>query len=200
VAGAERYQVLVHVDAATLATDEHGASATGPGACALADGPGISPETARRLACDSSLVTLVERNGKPLSVGRRTRTTWSCSVATTTGLVHEGGFSVSVDDAGRRRFAGRDGTLIPESPSSRAAPHPLRGLAAGPLLTGSGEKMDLASCVDAVLVATGRGGFAQRDEPASRWPACAEARRTGAAPVARARHRRRRLRLYATAP
>ena len=28
----------------------------GPGACAIADGPGIAPETARRLACDSSIV------------------------------------------------------------------------------------------------------------------------------------------------
>jgi Domain of unknown function (DUF222)/HNH endonuclease len=204
LAGAERHQVFVHVDAETLATDGPGASATGPGACALADGPGVAPETARRLACDSSLVTLVERNGKPLSVGRRTRSIppsirrallardgrcqfpgcerarfvdahhirhWAQGGETSLDnlvllcrhhhrLVHEGGFSVSVDDAGRRRFAGTDGTLIPESPSSRAGPHPLRGLEAGPLLAGSGEKMDLRSCVDAVLVATGRGGFA----------------------------------------
>jgi Domain of unknown function (DUF222)/HNH endonuclease len=61
--GGERYQVLVHVDSETLASRE----------CAIADGPGIAPETARRLACDASLVTLVERNGEPLSVGRRTR-------------------------------------------------------------------------------------------------------------------------------
>ena len=70
---AERYQVVVHVDADTLATDSPGASVEGPGACAIADGPGISPETARRLACDAGLVALVEKDGKPLSVGRRTR-------------------------------------------------------------------------------------------------------------------------------
>ena len=63
---AERYQVILHVDAQTLSGDAQGA-------CAIADGPGIAPETARRLACDGSVVALVERDGKPLSVGRRTR-------------------------------------------------------------------------------------------------------------------------------
>ena len=72
--GGERCQVLVHVDAQTLATDSPGASATGRGQCAVADGPGIAPETARRLACDCSLVTIAEdSSGKALSVGRRTR-------------------------------------------------------------------------------------------------------------------------------
>lgn len=52
--GGERYQVFLHVDAQTLATDSPGASATGPGECSLGDGPGISPETARRLACEGS--------------------------------------------------------------------------------------------------------------------------------------------------
>ena len=89
--GGERYQVLVHVDASTLATDEPGASVSGPGACALADGPGIAAETARRLACDSSLVTLVERDGnrspsagegarcRPRSAGRSPRATGAAS-------------------------------------------------------------------------------------------------------------------------
>ncbi len=72
--GGERCQVLVHVDAQTLATDSPGASATGRGQCAVADGPGIAPETARRLACDCSQVTIAEdSSGKALSVGRRTR-------------------------------------------------------------------------------------------------------------------------------
>jgi hypothetical protein len=72
--GGERYQVILHVDHSTLAGDEPGASALGPGTCALGDGPGIAPETARRLACDTSLVALIEHDGQPLSVGRRTRT------------------------------------------------------------------------------------------------------------------------------
>ena len=59
--GGERYQVVVHVEA------EGGASA-------LEDGPAVSEESARRIACDSSLVELVERDGEPLSVGRKTRT------------------------------------------------------------------------------------------------------------------------------
>ena len=72
--GGERNQLVVHVDAATLATDSLGAGMpTGSGSCSIADGPGISPETARRLACDSSVVALVERDGRPLSAGRRTR-------------------------------------------------------------------------------------------------------------------------------
>ncbi|TML12367.1 MAG: DUF222 domain-containing protein, partial [Actinobacteria bacterium] len=59
--GGERYQVVVHVDA-------------GEGGSTLEDGPALARKTAERLACDASLVEIVERNGKPLSVGRRTRT------------------------------------------------------------------------------------------------------------------------------
>jgi hypothetical protein len=71
---AERYQVLVHVDAATLATDAPGPRMTGPGSCAVADGPGVAPETARRLACDCSLVAVGDGDaGNPITAGRRTR-------------------------------------------------------------------------------------------------------------------------------
>jgi len=65
--GGERYQVVVHVDAAALA----GEADRG---CELDDGPAVAPETARRLSCDSSLVRIVERDGEALTVGRRTRT------------------------------------------------------------------------------------------------------------------------------
>lgn len=64
--GAERTQVVVHVDARTLASDEDGRSH-------LEDGPALSPETARRLACDGSIVTQIEKEGKALSSGRKTR-------------------------------------------------------------------------------------------------------------------------------
>ena len=37
-------------------------------------GRSIAPETARRLGCDAGLVRIIERDGRPLSVGRRTRT------------------------------------------------------------------------------------------------------------------------------
>jgi hypothetical protein len=56
--GGERYQVIIHVD-------QHGA--------AIEDGPGLASETASRLCCDASVVAMLERDGVPLSVGRRTR-------------------------------------------------------------------------------------------------------------------------------
>jgi hypothetical protein len=65
--GGERYQVVVHTDESALVRD-------GAGGCELDDGPAIAPETARRLACDASVVRIGERRGKPLSVGRKTRT------------------------------------------------------------------------------------------------------------------------------
>jgi uncharacterized protein DUF222/HNH endonuclease len=74
-------------------------------------------------------------------------------------LVHEGGFSVRRAPTGEHEFRRPDGRLIapaPPLPSSGAArPHLTP---AGPLLTGTGERMDLAMCVDAVFAATDRGG------------------------------------------
>jgi hypothetical protein len=62
----ERYQVVVHVDEGVLAGQ-------GEEGCELDGGPAIAPETARRLACDASLVRIRDQEGKPLSVGRKTR-------------------------------------------------------------------------------------------------------------------------------
>ncbi len=66
---AERYQVLLHVDADTLeAEGEQGRSE-------LDDGTRVSAETSRRIACDAAVVTVDhESDGSVLSVGRRTRT------------------------------------------------------------------------------------------------------------------------------
>jgi hypothetical protein len=64
---ADRYQVVVHVDAETLR--EHTA-----GRCELERGPSIPAETARRLSCDASLLSVLENeHGEPLDVGRKTR-------------------------------------------------------------------------------------------------------------------------------
>jgi hypothetical protein len=41
--------------------------------CELEHGGALHPETARRLGCDGSVVRILERDGRPLSVGRRTR-------------------------------------------------------------------------------------------------------------------------------
>jgi hypothetical protein len=67
-ADGDRCELVVHVDAETLAANQVRAQAQ------LADGPALSPETVRRLGCDASVVRIVERDGNPLSLGRRTRT------------------------------------------------------------------------------------------------------------------------------
>lgn len=99
--GGDRHQIIVHVSAETLmagspstsnpalAGETHEATLERPalnaasageaggndaGCCEIEHGPSIPAETARRLACDASIVALVENaNGEPLSVGRKTR-------------------------------------------------------------------------------------------------------------------------------
>jgi uncharacterized protein DUF222/HNH endonuclease len=67
---ADVYQVVVHVDADSLS-----ASATGDDArCTLEDGAPLPAEVARRLSCDATIVRILEQDGKPLSIGRKTRT------------------------------------------------------------------------------------------------------------------------------
>ncbi len=97
---ADRFQVVVHIDQASLASDEeHGGdsdSDRGRGRakqmqqhCELEHGPGLALDTARRLACDATVVGLIENgDGHPLNVGRRTR---------------------SIPPALRRALASRDG-------------------------------------------------------------------------------------------
>ena len=65
---AERYQVMVHCDAATLAAEgEPGRSDLG--------GIRVSAETSRRMACDAAVVAMAHaKDGSVLNVGRRTRT------------------------------------------------------------------------------------------------------------------------------
>ena len=64
----DRQQIVVHVDAQTLKHDH-------AGRCELQHGPAVAAETARRLACDASLIAIIENEkGEPLNIGRRTRT------------------------------------------------------------------------------------------------------------------------------
>jgi hypothetical protein len=66
---ADTHQVVVHVDAEVLADP------AAEGRSELEDGSLVAPETARRLACDASIVTMREDGeGNALSVGRRRRT------------------------------------------------------------------------------------------------------------------------------
>ena len=56
---ADRYQVVVHVEGES---------------CSLEDGPHVTAETSRRIACDCAVVGIKEdENGEPLSIGRRSR-------------------------------------------------------------------------------------------------------------------------------
>ncbi len=67
LSGVDRQQIVVHVDAQTLKHDHEGR-------CEFEHGPSLAAETARRLACDASLVAIIENEqGEPLNVGRRTR-------------------------------------------------------------------------------------------------------------------------------
>ena len=65
----ERYQVVVHVDAAVLADADQ------PGQSVLEDGARVPAETSQRLACDASRVVMRhEPDGQVVEIGARTRT------------------------------------------------------------------------------------------------------------------------------
>ena len=59
--------MTVHTEMATLEKD-------GEGGRSELDGVRVSAETSRRMACDASLVSMLHRGGKVVSVGRKTRT------------------------------------------------------------------------------------------------------------------------------
>ena len=82
--GGERNHIVVHVDAAVLHARELGR-------CELEDGPAVPVETARRLACDASVVKIIEDDrGEPLDVGRKIKNhpvgTAPCAAVTRSGL------------------------------------------------------------------------------------------------------------------
>ena len=66
--GTDTHQIVVRVAAETLRD-------RAAGSCEFEHGPSMAAETARRLACDASVVELIENDdGEPLNVGRKTRT------------------------------------------------------------------------------------------------------------------------------
>jgi hypothetical protein len=70
---ADRVQVIVHIDQAIL-SEQQAAAESGPHRCELESGPALALDTARRLACDATVVGLVEgEDGEPLDIGRKTR-------------------------------------------------------------------------------------------------------------------------------
>jgi hypothetical protein len=78
----DRYQVVLHVDAAAIqspsAVEVAPANGSDPGQAVMeinTGAVGVSAETSRRIACDASLVTMRHApDGTVLDVGRRTRT------------------------------------------------------------------------------------------------------------------------------
>src|SRR5688500_11028537 len=64
--GGDRHQIVVHVAAETLRDRK-------AGCCGIEHGPSIAAETARRMSCDASLIAMIESDGEPLNVGRKTR-------------------------------------------------------------------------------------------------------------------------------
>jgi Domain of unknown function (DUF222) len=60
-------QVVVHVDAGVLSGRAPG------GRSRIEDGPWLPLESVRRLSCDADVVTVTERNGLPIDVGRARR-------------------------------------------------------------------------------------------------------------------------------
>ncbi len=70
VSNAERFEVVVHVDAHALSNT---ASIT-PARCDVADGGHLAIDTVRRIMCASPLVPVLDdEDGEPLNIGRRTR-------------------------------------------------------------------------------------------------------------------------------
>ena len=69
-AGGDRHQIVVHVDVDQLVTPSGGGGYGGE----LVSGARLPAEAMRRIGCDASIVSLAERDGHPLSVGRKTRT------------------------------------------------------------------------------------------------------------------------------
>jgi hypothetical protein len=74
-------------------------------------------------------------------------------------LVHEGGFTMTLDDKGAVQVCRPDGTPMPNQPSTTPGQPwtiPLDLEPRGPWARSNGERMDLAAAVDAVLGISGR--------------------------------------------
>jgi hypothetical protein len=64
---AERHQVVIHADATALGGEADSAG------CCIEDGPAICAESARRMACDASLLSILHGRKGELDIGRKSR-------------------------------------------------------------------------------------------------------------------------------
>jgi hypothetical protein len=62
-----RREVVVHADVAVLADD------TAAGKAYIEGGPALSPSTVRRMLCEATVITMLEKGREPMAVGRRRR-------------------------------------------------------------------------------------------------------------------------------
>ena len=72
IAAADRYQVIVSVDAADITGSTHEQNTPSKRPTIKGAGP-IARETARRIACDCSISTHIKSNGEPMDIGRISR-------------------------------------------------------------------------------------------------------------------------------
>jgi hypothetical protein len=172
----DRFQVVVHVSAETPECDTCDTSShdeRSPKPPRIEHGPYVSAETARRLACDASVVVMThDREGNALDVGRKRRTPppalrraldhrdggcrfpgcrnrfceshhvkhWTRGGETKLGnllllcrrhhrRLHEGGWTMELDESGEPRFYRPDGSLMPPVPEAPEMPRePVRAL------------------------------------------------------------------------
>ena len=198
--GADRAQVIVHFTEDRI---------DGGHMAVLDDGGRVSAETFRRMACDCSLLGVLEDGeGEPLDVGRKSRRIspalrravmlrdrgcrfpgcthdryidlhhrqhWMHGGETTKAnllalctfhhrLVHEGGFTIELDDTGEPLFLAPKGEVIPFIPPSASAPDdPIAALEATHaelaideetgLTSWDGTPVDYRACVGVVCAA-----------------------------------------------
>ena len=73
---ADQYQVIVHVDAATLVQtvdNPNPLPTLSPPRCHIDNGPSIAASTMRRILDQSGIMPLLMKNGEPISIGRKSR-------------------------------------------------------------------------------------------------------------------------------
>src|SRR5205814_7653447 len=178
----ERYQVVVHVDAAVLADADQ------PGQSVLEDGARVAAGTSQRLACDASRVVM--RHDVRFGQGHHLRH-WAHGGPTTLSnlallcrrhhrAVHEEGYRVERQADGELQFRRPDGRPLPEVPRPPEVPDdPVR------LLRVRHDAEGLRLRRGAGGAVTSRSPARTRARRAAAWPRRTRARAAGGSAAAR---------------